>query len=99
MKPQVGERLGSTTCTTEVIVVRPPAREVDLTCGGRPMVAAPAERDGTEPDGGEQSLLGKRYQHSDSGLELLCTKAGSGTLRVDGEALSIKDAKNLPSSD
>ena len=63
------------------------------------MTAAPAGTDGSVPDGDEPTLLGKRYVHEDSGLELLCTKGGAGTLRVDGAPLGIKQAKNLPSSD
>ncbi|KAA1394270.1 hypothetical protein [Aeromicrobium ginsengisoli] len=98
MKPQVGQRLGSVTSEIEVIVVRPPADDVDLTCGGAPMAPAPAERSG-EPDAGGGALLGKRYHHVASGMELLCTKAGAGTLAVDGEPLGVKEAKNLPSSD
>jgi hypothetical protein len=45
------------------------------------------------------SLLGKRYADEDLGLELLCMKAGEGTLAVDGTAIPLRDAKPLPSSD
>jgi hypothetical protein len=44
-------------------------------------------------------LLGKRYVHEAAGLEVLCTKAGDGSLTVAGELLPQKDAKPLPSSD
>jgi len=47
--------------------------------------------------GGTQ--LGKRYADDSSGIEVLCTKAGEGTLTLDGERLEIKGAKPLPSSD
>jgi hypothetical protein len=30
---------------------------------------------------------------------LLCTKAGAGSLALDGRALGLKEAKPLPSSD
>jgi hypothetical protein len=50
-------------------------------------------------DAREGALLGKRYVEDALGLEVLCTKAGEGTLAVDGTALPIKDAKPLPSSD
>ncbi|MET0954063.1 MAG: hypothetical protein ABWX57_12285 [Aeromicrobium sp.] len=64
------------------------------------MSPAPAARGASAPaDDDQGSLLGKRYVDPDSGLELLCTKAGEGTLRVDGAALGVKQAKNLPSSD
>jgi hypothetical protein len=98
MTPKVGDRLGSAACDTEVIVVRPPTTDVELTCGGAPMTAAPAPTPAT-PAAEEGTLLGKRYTDPESGLELLCTKAGTGTLRVGGVPLSIKQAKNLPSSD
>ena len=35
----------------------------------------------------------------DSGIELLCTKAGEGSLSLDGAPLPLKEAKPLPSSD
>lgn len=96
---RVGQRLGSVTCDTEVIVVRAPQGDVEVTCGGMALMPAPAERDGEGAADGEPTLLGKRYVHDASGLELLCTKGGVGTLRVEGEPLGIKQAKNLPSSD
>jgi hypothetical protein len=49
------------------------------------------QRDGT--------LLGKRYADEDLGVEVLCTKAGTGTLALDGTPLPIKAAKPLPASD
>jgi hypothetical protein len=100
LKP--GSQLRSTVCTTEVVVVRPPADEVELQCGGQPMVDKGAGGESTgAPDpawaGGTQ--LGKRYVHEGVGVELLCTKAGEGGLSVNGEPLEIKGAKPLPSSD
>jgi len=99
LKP--GTRLRSQTCAAEVIVVRPPDRAVDLRCGGAPMVPVdgvvePHPLDAAQSTG---TLLGKRYADPDSGLELLCTKAGEGSLALDGQPLPQKDAKPLPSSD
>jgi hypothetical protein len=37
--------------------------------------------------------------HEDTGLEVLCTKAGDGGLSVGDQVLPVKDAKPLPSSD
>jgi hypothetical protein len=74
--------------------------DVALACGGAPMVT---ERDGTAGspaaglDGG--TLLGKRYVHEGSGLQVLCVKPGAGTLSVGDEALVELSAKQLPSSD
>jgi hypothetical protein len=101
MQVKAGTRLKSTVSSTEVIVVRPPAREIALTCGGVAMadVGEAFER-GTVRSGFEgQALLGKRYYDEEAGLELLCTKGGQGQLACDGRALLIKEAKPLPSSD
>jgi hypothetical protein len=48
-------------------------------------------------DAGTQ--VGKRYTDEVSGLELLCTKAGKGSLSLGSTPLLLKDAKPLPSSD
>ena len=52
-----------------------------------------------DPTLGDGPLLGKRYADDDLGLELLCTRAGTGALTVDGRPLLVKGAKPLPSSD
>jgi hypothetical protein len=93
-----GLKLRGTTCSTEVVVVRPAADPVELTCCGAPLTTeetaiAPA---GPSPDG---ILLGKRYADEQTGLELLCTKPGPGELAVDGRPLTLKGAKPLPASD
>lgn len=97
-----GQRLASVVDTTEVIVVRAPDRDVDVSCGGAAMVApgevAP-DADRLDPAWSDGTLLGKRYADEELGLELLATKAGGGSLSVDGVALPIKDAKPLPASD
>ena len=43
--------------------------------------------------------LGKRYLCDKCGTEVLCNKAGTGTLECCGEPMKIKEAKPLPSSD
>jgi hypothetical protein len=104
-----GERLRSSACGAEVIVVRPPDRPVELTCGGNPMSAnAPAADSaagqavagGQGGDGGDGgTLLGKRYVDEATGLEVLCTRPGSGKLAANGRDLTIKAPKALPASD
>jgi hypothetical protein len=95
----VGQRLRSTACATEVIVVRVPDVPVDLSCGGHPMTEGPG-RPGTPAAGGDRgTLLGKRYVDQQTGLEVLCTKPGTGGLAADGRALTIKAPKPLPASD
>jgi hypothetical protein len=44
-------------------------------------------------------MAGKRYTDAESGVELLCTKAGAGDLTFAGRPLQRKDAKPLPASD
>ena len=102
MKLRIGQTLNSPVDTTTVIVVRAPAADLDLTCGGVPMAPkgttapAGAGADSAQLGGTE---LGKRYVDEKIGVELLCTKAGHGTLAIGGAALPLRDAKPLPTSD
>ena len=99
LKP--GSRWRSSVCETEVIVVRAPSVPVVLECGGHSMVAL-----GQDPPAGASldeahaggTAIGKRFEH-ESGLEVLCTKAGEGSLSLGATPLPAKDAKPLPSSD
>ena len=100
LKP--GLRLRSAVCATEIIVLRTPPRDVELTCGGVAMLgmsdAVPAG--GSVLAGHAQgTLIGKRYVDAPERIEVLCTHGGAGSLAVDGVALSVKQAKALPSSD
>jgi hypothetical protein len=99
LKP--GTRLFSTVCATEMIVVRAPAEPVELTIGGEPPATNPAERTGGIIRDGLATgvAMGKRYVDASNSVELLCTKPGDGVPAVDGVALSLKEAKPLPSSD
>src|SRR3954467_5963850 len=97
-----GTRLFSAVCTTEVIAVKAPASEVDLTIGGFAPVPRAAERGGGGvPLAGHDTgcVMGKRYVDEAETLELLCTKPGDGSLAVAGALMHPKDAKPLPSSD
>jgi hypothetical protein len=47
----------------------------------------------------DPTAVGKRFADEESGLEVLCTKAGDGALSIDGTLLPMKGAKPLPSSD
>lgn len=101
MELRAGQKLRSAVSDVQVIVVRAPSVDVELGCGGTPLVEADQEPTGGAIDAAlaEGPLLGKRYADEEVGLELLCTKAGEGTLTLNGEALSIKGAKPLPASD
>lgn len=95
-----GKRLQSTVCETEVIVVRG-AGDLDLRCGGAPMVPAGTTSAAGAPVAGQDSgtLLGKRYEHVDHGIELLCVKPGKGSLAIGADQLSVVAAKKLPAAD
>jgi hypothetical protein len=102
MQLQPGLRLESATCDTQVVVVRAPkdVPDVDLRCGGEPMreLGSADERlPVTTTD--EGTAMGKRYADEELGLEVLCTKPGAGSLSVGDQALLVKGAKPLPSSD
>ncbi|MCW0216466.1 MAG: hypothetical protein OJJ54_24215 [Pseudonocardia sp.] len=96
-----GTRLWSTTCSTAVVVVRPPKGDVALTCGDAPMAESEQPAQGgtpkTEEDGG--TLLGKRYSDADSGVEVMCTRAGDNAIAADGRVLLMAGARALPASD
>src|SRR5690606_7462429 len=96
MKP--GIRLKSAVCDTEVMVIR--GSGVVVECGGQPMVEQRPETPAAlDPAFAEGTRIGKRYVNAEGTVELLCVKAGQGTLAIGGQPLEIKDAKPLPSSD
>jgi hypothetical protein len=103
MKPRIGTTLASTVDATTVIVIRWGADDLEVTCGGAPMVDARGPAAGTtnqaDPAQQEGTQLGKRYADDQLGVELLCTKPGLGTLAVGGAPLLLKNAKPLPASD
>lgn len=101
LKP--GSRWKSAVCETEVVLVRPPKAQVGgLECGGYPMIAHGAEKPGVQAIAGDfagGSQMGRRYADEETGLEVLCTKSGAGSLTLDGRAIEAKEAKKLPASD
>jgi hypothetical protein len=95
-----GQKLYSGVCDAEFVVVKAPATPVDVGCGGSPLHAESRSREGeVDTTLGDAVLLGKRYADEELGLELLCTRPGTGAVTVDGVALPVKGAKPLPSSD
>lgn len=102
MQLTVGARLRSAVDDTQVIVVRAPANPVHVTCGGHPLLPVDADAPSgvtmtVGHDGG--TILGKRYVDAESGLELLCIKAGAGALFLADTPLPVKAATALPASD
>lgn len=97
-----GMRLRSAVCEAQFVVVRAPSADLDLACGGSPLVGPDDPDPGAAPiDAGlaTGSLLGKRYAEEEFGVELLCAKPGDGTLTCNGQVLELKGAKPLPASD
>jgi hypothetical protein len=96
-----GIKLRSAVCETEVIVIR--GGDVVIECGGSPMVeqpeGRPAQRGGVNLAFAQGTKIGKRYVDTGDSVELLCVKAGEGSLSIRGVALQVKDAKPLPASD
>jgi len=103
VKLKPGMRLRSQVDGTEVIVVRSPADDLGVACGGQPMIDVAAKPEpglapAAEPAEGTQ--LGKRYTlATDAAIELLVTKPGQYGLSIDGTPLGLKEAKPLPASD
>src|SRR5258705_13315403 len=98
MEAKPGARLRRAVGEAQVVVGRPPDRAVDLRCGGAPLLAGDEAGDGRAIDPGqaEGTLLGKRYWDEGAGIELLCTRAGQGSLTCDGARMAVKGAKPLP---
>ncbi|WP_157218047.1 hypothetical protein [Flavisphingomonas formosensis] len=97
---KAGQKLKSSVCDTQVMVIKPIPGEHDLRCGGAAMIDMAETPSGTlDPAVAEGTLLGKRYVNADESLELLCVKGGAGSLSLDGVALATKQPKALPSSD
>jgi hypothetical protein len=101
-KLKAGTRLKSAVCTTEVIVTAAPPDDLDVRCGGAPMIAANETAPAgvaLDPSCSAGTALGKRYVNAAGNLEVLCTKPGKGSLAVGDAPLTLKEAKPLPSSD
>jgi hypothetical protein len=68
--------------------------------GGVPMTdQKPATPAAMNPASAGGVMIGKRYVDEAGTVELLCVKAGKGSLSIGGVALQLKEAKPLPSSD
>ena len=98
---KAGTRLYCAASTSEFIVVRASSEQRSITIGGYPAAqgAHPEEQlvAVAGQDGGAE--LGKRYIDAGGSFELLCTKPGAGVPAIDGQILTVKEAKALPASD
>lgn len=99
---KAGTRMKSAVCDAEVMVIKVPAGECQINCGGHPMITMATVRDPAAALSMAQEnacLVGKRYTDAEDKIEVLCTKGGKGAITANGQALSVKQAKALPSSD
>jgi hypothetical protein len=102
MKLKAGTRVKSAVCTTEVMVIQTPDADLDLRCGGAPMLTMaeqPAAGGTVAAGAAGGTQIGKRYVNAEGNLELLCIKPGKGSLAIGGAPLALKEAKPLPASD
>lgn len=99
MQLKPGSRVKSAVSAVELMVVKTPAQDLDLRCGGTPMIPFDQASNPGAPAPEGQTLLGKRYATPDNTLELLCTKGGAGLLTLGTTLIEAKAAKPLPSSD
>lgn len=103
MQLSPGTRLRGIACGTDVVVVRAPGRELEMTCCGAAMVDREEQSDdAAAPESSveeETVLIGKRYSDVNNGLEVLCTREGAGPMMCDGRPLTVNAPRPLPSSD
>ena len=99
MALKAGTRLQSQVCSTEVMVIKC-GDVAAVECGGHAMSDTGQDVSGSIEAGfADGTQVGKRYVNESQSLELLCVKAEDGSLSVDGTKLSVKESKQLPSSD
>lgn len=94
---RAGQRLYSTASNAELIVVRPAPAEV--LCAGAPLADTAQPLSGPDVGTTDELHIGKRYEDTETGLLLMCTKGGAGPLTADGRQMSLLASKPLPSSD
>jgi hypothetical protein len=89
----VGQRLASSVCSTNVVVLDPGSATEPPTCGGAQMKAGsliPCS-DGDKPcsDMPVHSVAGSIYWDEATGTQLQCTRSGSGDLRMHGSRMVV----------
>ncbi|GAB5487201.1 MAG: hypothetical protein Pars2KO_07710 [Parasphingorhabdus sp.] len=96
---KAGTKLSSAVCQTQIMALRVPAEELEITCGGAAMSSDDGDTGEIDPNLAGGTLVGKRYVDEGETMEFLCTRGGDGTVQVNGVSLDVKQAKQLPSSD
>ncbi len=96
---KAGMKLSSTVCKTQIMALRVPSEALEISCGGAPMQVGDPDDLGALSGENNGTLVGKRYVDEGETMEFLCTRGGDGSVSVNGVALGVKQAKQLPSSD
>src|ERR1700722_2406060 len=99
LKLKPGMRLRSITCETQIIIVRPPKPGAEISCGGYPMTAVDSPANDSaqiDPAFANGTAIGKRYTDEAETFEVLCVRAGAGTLALGATPLRQKSARTLP---
>ena len=96
---KAGTKLSSAVCQAQIMALRVPVEELEITCGGAAMSTDDGDKGDIDPDLAGGTLVGKRYVDEGETMEFLCTRGGDGTVQVNGVSLAVKQAKQLPSSD
>ncbi|MDE0242915.1 MAG: hypothetical protein OXQ84_22380 [bacterium] len=82
------------------MIITAPSEDVEIKCGGEPMSQGEDGNGGSvHQDHADGSVIGKRYTNDEGSLEVLCVKAGEGSLWASGAAMKVKDATKLPKTD
>ena len=58
---KAGTKLSSTVCQTQIMALRVPAEELEITCGGAPMSTEDGDKGDIDSDLAGGTLVGKRY--------------------------------------
>jgi len=89
---RIGERLGCDACGAVVVVLDVRDEDVRLDCCGQPITVAAPIGCGTQtapPTRAQAGLrTGRLYHDPQTRLVLRCIRAGSGSITVDGRAVS-----------
>ncbi|MGV9862282.1 hypothetical protein [Rhodococcus koreensis] len=96
---RVGQRLRSSKSTLQVMLVRAPKGDAELTINGSTLMIDAEPGTPSDPADGAGIELGKRYEDEAGTVELLCVAAGRGELALNGAPLAVKVPKPLPASD
>lgn len=91
---RAGDRLRSRIDTTELLVVRAPATDVTIRCGGQPMDVQQIELVTDSADAhSERGNFGRRYRAADADLEVLVIGGGHADLSTEAGVMAPVDVE------